>query len=264
MPDLSAALPTYLRQRAQWTRLGDHVPALTAHPDRAAGTRVPVVVWMHGRTVTKELDPGRYLRWLRAGIGVCALDLPGHGERFDAALQHPDRTLDVILQMSEEIDGVVAALRSDPGFDSARIAIGGMSAGGMATIRRLTREHEFVACSLEATTGSWRHQRDREMFEHLSEETLASLDPIQQLDQWREIPVQAIHSRLDEWVDYDGQAAFIDALRSRYAAPSLIDFVSYDQTGAPFEHAGFGTMAADAKERQRDFLDRHLLGSLHA
>ena len=258
MPDLTESLPTYLRQRATWTVLGDHIPALVAHPDRASGSAVPVVIWMHGRTVTKEIDPGRYLRWLRAGIGVCALDLPGHGERYDAALQHPDRTLDVVLQMSDELDLVVDAVRSDPGFDHDRIGIGGMSAGGMATIRRLTRDHPFVACSLEATTGSWHHQREREMFEHLAEARLAELDPIRHLEGWREIPVQAIHSRLDEWVDYAGQAAFIDALRARYAAPELIDFVSYDRTGAPYEHAGFGTLAADAKERQRDFFARHL------
>jgi len=34
---------------------------------------------MHGRTANKELDPGRYLRLIRAGIAVCAIDLPGHG-----------------------------------------------------------------------------------------------------------------------------------------------------------------------------------------
>ena len=27
----------------------------------------PTIIWIHGRTVSKELDPGRYLRWLRAG-----------------------------------------------------------------------------------------------------------------------------------------------------------------------------------------------------
>jgi hypothetical protein len=100
MPDLTSALPSALRAASRSTRLSDHdVPALLAHPDWEGGERVPLVLWMHGRTVTKEIDPGRYLRWIRAGIGACAVDLPGHGERFDAALQEPERTLDVVLGM---------------------------------------------------------------------------------------------------------------------------------------------------------------------
>jgi len=72
-------LPSSLASRAKSVRFGD-VPALLAHPDWE--TPAPVVLWMHGRTVSKELDPGRYLRWVRAGIAACAVDLPGHGERF--------------------------------------------------------------------------------------------------------------------------------------------------------------------------------------
>jgi hypothetical protein len=35
--------------------------------------------------------------------------------------------------------------------------------------------------------------------------------------------------------------------------------VTYERTGAPGEHIGFGAMASDAKDRQRDFLKRCLL-----
>ncbi|MCH8940394.1 MAG: hypothetical protein IIC27_04645 [Chloroflexi bacterium] len=61
---------------------------------------------MHGRTVEKELDPGRYLRWLRAGIATCTVDLPGHGERFEQALQHPEQAMEVVLRMLGEIDEI--------------------------------------------------------------------------------------------------------------------------------------------------------------
>lgn len=259
MPDLTAALPSALRAATRLTRLGDHdVPTLLAHPDWESGESVPLVLWMHGRTVTKEIDPGRYLRWIRAGFGACAVDLPGHGERFDAALQTPERTLDVVLQMAEEIDDVVAAALAAGPFDAQRIAIGGMSAGGMATLTRLVQPHTFRCCSVEGTTGSWRHQTDRAMFRGQPEDRIRAHDPIRHLGRWREIPIQAIHSRLDEWVDFDGQAAFIKELRLHYRRPEWVDFVTYDRTGAPFEHAGFGTMGADAKNRQRDFLAQHL------
>jgi alpha-beta hydrolase superfamily lysophospholipase len=253
-------LPSSLREAARWERLGpSRIPVMLAHPDWAAAHPVPAVIWMHGRTVSKEIDPGRYLRWLRAGIGVCAVDLPGHGERFEAALQAPSRTFDVVWQMQEEIDGLLEALGVAGQFDPSRMAIGGMSAGGMATLARLCRPHAFRCASVEATSGSWWHQREHAMFRGRDEAAIATVDPIRHLDTWREIPLQAFHARHDEWVSYEGQAAFIDAVGQRYADPRRIELVTYEHTGAPYEHAGFGRMAADAKNRQRDFFRRHLL-----
>jgi len=253
-------MPASLRANARWMRLGaSKIPALIVHPDWQSGRMVPVMLWIHGRTVHKELDPGRYLRWMRAGLGTCAVDLPGHGERLEESLIQPSQSWPVIRQMIDEIDEVVAALGEMPEFDSRRLGIGGMSAGGMATLARLCAPHPFRCASVEATTGSWRHQQDREMFRGHSVAAIDQLNPIDRLDQWREIPLQAIHARHDEWVSIDGQRAFIESLRDRYRDPSRIEFVEYDRTGAPNEHAGFGRMASDAKNKQRDFLAQWLL-----
>ena len=260
MVDLTGnTLPSALWDAARFEHWGPSgIPVLLAHPDRNAEAPVPVVIWMHGRTVSKELDPGRYLRWLRAGIGVCAVDLPGHGERLDPELQLPERALDVVLQMTGEIDELIDELRTRPEFDSNRMAIGGMSAGGMATLTRLCRDHPFRCASVEATTGSWMSQRRRKMFRGLPIDQIEAHNPLDHLEDWREIPLQAIHSRLDEWVGVQGQETFINTLKDRYDAPELVEFIVYAQTGAPYEHAGFGTFAADAKDRQTAFFQRHL------
>ncbi len=253
-----ASLPQALQRRSSWHRLGTAgIPAMIVRPERDTGGPAPAVIWMHGRTVSKELDPGRYLRWMRAGIAACAVDLPGHGERHDPDLQSADLALDVVTTMLEEIDPVVEALRERGDFDMERLGIGGVSAGGMAAMARLCRDHPFRCASVEAATGSWRHQSHRAMFRGRHEEA-TKLDPIAHLDAWREIPFQAIHSRADEWVAAEGQAAFIEALRGRYRDAALIDFVLYDRTGATYEHAGFGRMAADAKGRQTAFFRQHL------
>jgi dienelactone hydrolase len=262
-----AQMPSALRANARWERIenavGEPIPAMLVHPDWSDHSPAPVVIWMHGRTASKELDPGRYLRWMRAGIGACAVDLPGHGERSDSALQAGRRSFDVVRQMVSEIDSIVASLHAVPGFDSNRLAIGGMSAGGMAALARLCQPHSFVCATVEATTGSWRHQQElgREMFRDVSDVDVATFNPIEHLELWREIPLQAIHAKQDEWVSFAGQSAFIEALRRRYRDPSLIELVEYERTGAPGEHIGFGTMAADAKDRQRDFLNRRLHAS---
>jgi dipeptidyl aminopeptidase/acylaminoacyl peptidase len=253
-------MPSALRSHARWQSLGlSNIPALLIHPDWNGNQPSPMVLWMHGRTVNKELDPGRYLRWLRAGFGTCAVDLPGHGERLDQVLQDPTRSFDVVRRMIDEIDEIIDAVNDLGVFDMSRLGIGGMSAGGMATLARLCRPHPFVCASVEATTGSWLHQRDRQMFRNVSSDEVRARNPIEHLDGWRNIPLQAIHARLDEWVPLEGQEEFIHALRSRYHDPSRIEWVIFDRTGAPNEHAGFGQFASEAKDAQRDFFKKWLL-----
>jgi alpha-beta hydrolase superfamily lysophospholipase len=239
-------------------RLGSpQVPALVVHPSWDNAEPSPVVVWLHGRTVSKELDPGRYLRWMRSGIGACALDLPGHGERLEPGYERAERTLEVVNQLLEEIDPVLEALGDLGVFDLTRLGIGGVSGGGMAALVRLCRDHPFRCASVEATTGSWRSLKDAAAFRDCWD-AAAGLDPMDHLEAWREIPLLAVNARLDEWIPIEGQIEFIEALRERYSDPGLIDFVQYDRTGAPNEHAGFGTKAADAKKRQLSFLRRWL------
>jgi dienelactone hydrolase len=255
-----AQMPSSLKANARSELLGPNndIPALLVHPNWENGTPAPIVLWMHGRTASKELDPGRYLRWMRAGIGACAVDLPGHGERADAPRQGPEHSWDVLTQMVSEIDSIVESLKQFS-FDLSRVAIGGMSLGGMAALGRLTRPHPFICASVEATTGKWAGEDARSRFaQRVASETRA-LEPIMNLEGWREIPIQFIHAKHDEWVSYQSQAEFVAALRAKYRDPSLIEFIEYDHTGAPYEHIGFGTMSNDAKNRQRDFFQRWLL-----
>ena len=56
----------------------------------------------------------------------------------------------------------------------------------------------------------------------------------------------------------EGQRELVAALRARYRNPATIELIEYDRTGALHEHVGFGSTAADAKNRQRAFLRRWL------
>lgn len=245
------------------------IPAMLAHPDWK--TPAPIVIWLHGRTVRKEIDPGRYLRWIRAGIAACAVDLPGHGERFEPDMHTPARTLDLVAGAVAEVDHIVEALSAreyEGVFDLDRMALGGMSAGGMATLRRLCDAHAFVCAAVEATSGNLvdmyraRGGDDPGPLPRHSLEKIAPLDPMQHMAGWRPIPLLALHTRADRLVPVSAQEMFIAALRGHYAArgadPSIIELVTWDETGAPDEHAGFGRFANDAKNVQVEFLAKHL------
>lgn len=252
-----ASLPSALAKQTRFARLGPTgVPALLAHPDWT--TPAPAVLWMHGRTVHKELDPGRYLRWLRAGFAVCAVDLPGHGERYDRAAQAPENTLRIVEQAVGEVDHIVGALRSDEwagAFDAERLAIGGMSAGGMVALRRLGDPHPFVAAAVESTAGDF--SRMPAYQGRYPQELIDALDPIRHLARWRPIPLLALHSEMDEWVPVAAIRRLFAALREKYdaeGADAALTLHTWPETGAPYEHAGFGRVASDAKDRQLAFL----------
>ncbi|GAB4543747.1 MAG: hypothetical protein Tsb0013_00150 [Phycisphaerales bacterium] len=264
MPDLGQ-LPRALRERALFTRLTDNasVPALLAHPDEhwhehdARPTPRPVVLWMHGRTVSKEIDPGRYLRWLRAGIATCAIDLPGHGERMDRSRHTSDKTLGVIEECLPEIDRVMDHLRTgfNGAFDTTRAAIGGMSAGGMVTLARLCTDHPFAAAAVESTAGDFAVMQGHPFFEPGA---VGRLNPIARIEGWRDIPLLALHSEKDEWVPVEGIRNFVEALRAAGKGTSGVELVTWPETGAPAEHAGFGRVSNEAKNIQTDFLVRVL------
>ena len=271
-----AQFPRSLAEKSRTDRFpgpkGD-IPVLLAHPDWERPA--PTVLWMHGRTVNKELDPGRYLRWMRAGIAAVAIDLPGHGERYSAIPTHPRSTLQVIEQMVREIDSVVEALtdpRFGPIFDIDRLAIGGMSAGGMATLLRLCSPHTFTCAAVEGTSGfitglycpeeslglntnpPWGQSHDLDQ--------VRAIDPISQLAGFRPIPLLALHSESDRVVPVALQRYFLKRLGEHYetmgVSQSLIELKTWPQTGAPEEHNGFGKMGNEAKNAQVDFLVRHL------
>ncbi len=265
-------LPRSLEERSRVVRLGKAgVPALIAHPDWE--TPAPCMIWMHGRTAHKELDAGRYLRWLRAGFAACAIDLPGHGQRAGADGHDPSNSLDTLDQLLPEIDQVVGALGEGEYagvIDTERLGLGGMSLGGMGALRRLCDPHPFVCAAAEATCGSlrdlyfpgpgaagapWDVTHDPER--------VRPLDPIEHLVTWRPIPLLVLHSEADEMVPWDAQRPFVEALRAHYrtsdADEGMIEVTTWHETGAPREHLGFGRYANDAKNLQTDFLRRRLM-----
>lgn len=272
MIDRFAQLPASLREKSRTVRLKPgEIPALLCHPDWVSPA--PTMIWMHGRTANKELDSGRYIRWLKSGVAAVAVDLPGHGERGGVrVLNHPEgaaETLDVLAEMVREIDLIVEALAGpiwQGVFDLDRIGIGGMSLGGMAALRRLCDQHEFRCAAVECTSGDlWSlHRPDgprpwRLAFE---EERIAPLDPLRHLSGFKALPLLALHSEADRSIPWQIQRGFLDRLREHYAArgaePGLVEIKTWPSTGAPEEHSGFGRVGNEAKNVQTEFLVRRL------
>lgn len=267
-----AQLPQALRERSLVTRIPGpfgEIPVLLSHPSvgwHTPGeqpTSAPVCIWLPGRTSPKELDPGRYLRWVRAGVAACAVDLPHHGERFTPFSEKSESTLHIAWQAVQEVDAILAGL-ADPRFNGAfntqMSALGGMSTGGMATLRRLCDQHPFRCACVEATTGDY-SGIERNGFYDAEQAKL--VEAARFVNHWpTPIPLLALHSESDQWVPIQSQRRFLDELRARYrelhADESLITFTTWPKTGAPYEHIGFGSVSNEAKNTQTEFLAKNL------
>ena len=296
MLDRFAQLPASLRERSRTVRLRGgplgEIPALLCHPDWVSSA--PTMIWMHGRTANKELDSGRYIRWLKHGIAAVAIDLPGHGERVgswvpprsawrsedttrSAVVPNTDatpETLAVLAQMIGEIDHVVEAI-ADPVwqgvFDLDRLGIGGMSLGGMAALRRLCAPppHEFKCAAVECTTGDlwslYRPEGPRPWGQTFGEEEVGPLDALRHLAGFTPLPVLALHGEQDRIVPWEIQRGFLERLRGRYvevgADPAMVQWKTWANTGAPEEHSGFGRFGNEAKNAQVEFLMETLVGT---
>jgi dienelactone hydrolase len=297
VPDLSQQLAKALQDRAIFRDLAG-VPALLIHPDWQ--TKRPLMIWIHGRTAHKELDSGRYLRWLRAehpsgdpalaGFATCALDLPMHGQRFQEGGHDPRNTLVILSQMLRELDLVLDALESDPHlpsvFDLTQLGLGGMSAGGMVSLRRACQPHPFVCLAVEGSAGNLSLLYGVPAFDGApaslrtpppglaihAPESVHPLDPMRHLDGFRPVPLLALHSEADQIVPLACMTTFLEALGPRYQQAAtqspatrlpapFIQLRTWPRTGAPQEHSGFGTVASEAKSIQTDFLSRVLFAS---
>ena len=268
--DRFKALPRSLQAKSKHMRLGNDVPALIVHPDldKRFLNPCPWVLWIHGRTVYKELDPGRYNRWVRAGIGTVAIDLPGHGERFVEGAHSPSQTVHNITQCLSEIPAILQSIIDLNIFDMTKAAIGGMSAGGMIASRCLCNPHIFLGASIECTTGDLlglyfpppksNPSKDALWRTHHDQAEVEAIDTPTHLAGFKPIPLLAMHNKGDELIPHSIQSNFIQKLRSNYiiknANPNLIDLVTYENTGSIQEHAGFGKFASEAKDLQLEFL----------
>jgi fermentation-respiration switch protein FrsA (DUF1100 family) len=141
----------------------------------------------------------------------------------------------------------------------------------MATLLRLCEAHDFAAAAVEGTTGwlsglffpetagyagetPWGVSQDRALVE--------SLDPMSRVDSMAAIPMLFLHTRTDRTVPFDRLVPFVDALRASFerrgASGAMIELKTWEKTGAPEEHAGFGVFGNEAKNAQVEFLARVL------
>lgn len=151
---------------------GSRVPGLIALPGRAA-SKYPVVLLIDGIGGWKERwwnreswNRGRVLidSLLANGYGVAMVDAPGSGERkfendfesVEPLLRKPAQFRDLVIQMTIEQRRVLDYLSARSDIDSSRIAVLGLSMGGMAAFYLAAVEPRIKAIVAGLTPLWWR------------------------------------------------------------------------------------------------------------
>lgn len=113
------------------------LPAYLAKP-QLHHDRLPLVVLLNGATTTKEETLLWADHFLEYGLAVLALDWPGTGETADGG--------PLSSQCDDITDGIIDFAASDPDLDPARVALVGISLGGVLAVRAAALDRRIDAC----------------------------------------------------------------------------------------------------------------------
>jgi alpha-beta hydrolase superfamily lysophospholipase len=113
------------------------LPAYLAKPPRHHD-RLPVIVLLNGATTTKEETLLWADRFLEYGLAVLALDWPGTGETADGG--------PLSSQCDDITDGIIDFAASEADLDPARVALVGISLGGVLAVRAAALDRRIDAC----------------------------------------------------------------------------------------------------------------------
>lgn len=111
--------------------------ASTTSDDPATTEPVPVVILLPGLDSTKETRHGAAGRWTARGVAALSVDGPGQGEASRWSTIRPD--------YEHAVSAVIDWIETQPGLDSQRVAVVGMSLGGYYAPRAAAFEPRLAA-----------------------------------------------------------------------------------------------------------------------
>lgn len=130
----------------------DEIPVLQVSPAGKESEKLPLVVFMHGVTGSKEVMAYVLALIADAGYKAVSFDLPGHGERTDG----PRMFLDVLEEGAKDLDKLLDYYTMTGWADTERLGIGGFSAGGIVAYEyAMEGEHHPQLLLPVSTVADW-------------------------------------------------------------------------------------------------------------
>lgn len=203
---------------------GTHLPGIIIHAGHKAGRRDPVMLFLDGFDVTKEIQYFRGVpEIVRRGVSVLILDGPGNGEAI--------RFRNLVLHHETERHAGAAYdfLAARPEFDPKRIGIMALSLGGYYAPRAASMDNRFACCISWGPEWDY-HTKWQQRLARIERGEVLSLSVPWQHLLW----VFGVKTKEEAFRKLEGFK--LDSVIQKMRCPYLLVHGEGDQQ-APFEHA---------------------------
>lgn len=203
-------------------RLVGNIPLLEVVAEEKTYTPLPLIIYYHGWQTSKELVLTQGRKLAQAGFRVLLPDAVNHGERKTAISKIPSMTFFESIQGNLFEFGYLLDYFDKLGLVTEKIAVGGVSMGGITTCMLLTQHANIQAAACVMGSPSPVAYRERIQV-HARELGFYLPADYEKLLVWLEIydlslqpeklaqrPLLFWHGRQDEKIPYEQVADFVE------------------------------------------------------
>lgn len=232
------------------------IPVLHIVKQKQFSERMPLIVFLHGFTSTKERNMHYAYLFAEKGFRVIMPDAKYHGERGEGLTETElgSRFWETVITSIEELSLIRDDLVNEELVDASRIGVAGTSMGGIATLGAMSK-YEWIKAGV-SLMGNPSYQQfalwqlneieKRNVEIGLSQEEVSGL--LNQLEQYDLSlqpekldgrPLLFWHGRLDPVVPYQAAYHFYEQNRENYeGTEGKFEFITDENAGHNVSNAG--------------------------
>ena len=240
----------------------EHIPVLHIVKQKQFSDRMPLIVFLHGFTSTKERNMHYAYLFAEKGFRVIMPEAKYHGTRSEglSEAELSFRFWEIVITSIEELSTIKQELVEEGLVDPARIGVAGTSMGGITTLGALSK-YEWIKAGVSLMGNPsfeqfalWQlnEMEKRNVQMELSQEQISSL--LNQLKQYdlslqpeklNNRPLLFWHGKLDAVVPYQSAYDFYEQNRKNYKRiDGMFEFITDENAGHNVSNAGVEATAS--------------------
>ncbi|GAM15687.1 alpha/beta fold hydrolase [Mesobacillus selenatarsenatis] len=234
----------------------EHIPVLHIVKQKQFSDRMPLIIFLHGFTSTKERNMHYAYLFAEKGFRVIMPEAKYHGNRSEGLSEAElgYHFWDIVIKSIEELSTIKQELVKEGLVDLARIGVAGTSMGGITTLGALAK-YEWIKAGVslmgnpsfeEFALWQMNEMEKRNIQIGLSQEQVSALlnqlkkyDLSLQPEKLNNRPLLFWHGKLDPVVPYQSAYDFYEQNRKSYEGTvGMFEFITDENAGHNVSNAG--------------------------
>jgi uncharacterized protein len=232
------------------------IPVLHIAKQSQFSDRMPLIVFLHGFTSTKERNMHYAYLYAEKGFRVIMPEAKYHGTRSDGLSETElgFRFWEIVITSIEELSSIRTELVDEGLVDPSRIGVAGTSMGGITTLGAMAK-YDWIKAGVSLMGNPsfeqfalWQlnEMEKRNVNINLSKEEISELlnqlkqyDLSQQPEKLNKRPLLFWHGRMDPVVPYESAYHFYEQTRKNYVGTKgMLEFITDEHAGHNVSNAG--------------------------